>query len=256
VIEHNRPRWSTSRWLHCHGMLQSDHQRRSHWRPALTSGACLPAVCGVSDSKCAAANLVGAEQRHQADQERALDADGRVGDDTRGWTVGLGAVSRLVVHRERVMRELLETERLFVIGLHTTYGVLVRALVGWSSKREPPLTAELTLLTHSSARTAAVSAHRVREIADQQSLITHKDLNVIFSKVEVLLPIHEKQQEELVECAATRDEELLHRRVVPLKIIPFVKLHIDHENANHRSTITLNHCMANNRQFEVDSSSA
>mgnify|MGYP002379804661 FL=1 len=111
-------------------------------------------------------------------------------------------------------------------------------------------------MTHGSARTAAVSARRLREIADQQSLITHKDLNVIFSKVEVLLPIHEKQQEELVECAATRDEELLHRRVVPLKIIPFVKLHIDHENANHRSTITLNHCMANNRQFEVDSSSA
>ena len=137
----------------------------------------------------------------------------------------------------------------------TTHGVFVRALVGWSSKREPPLTAD-SLVTHGSARTAAVSAHRVREIADQQSLITHKDLNVIFSKVEVLLPIHEKQQEELVECAATRDEELLHRRVVPLKIIPFVKLHIDHENANHRSTITLNHCMANNRQFEVDSSSA
>jgi len=96
---------------------------------ALTSGACLPAVCGVSDSKCAAANLVGAEQRHQADQERALDAEGRVGDDTRGWTVGLGAVSRLVVHRERVMRELLETKRLFVNGLHNTW--CVRACSCW-----------------------------------------------------------------------------------------------------------------------------
>jgi len=91
----------------------------------------------------------------------------------------------------------------------TTHGVFVRALVGWSSKREPPLTAD-SLVTHGSARTAAVSAHRVREIADQQSLITHKDLNVMFSKVEVLLLIHEQQQQqqqELVECAATRDEE-------------------------------------------------
>jgi len=109
---------------------------------ALTSGACLPAVCGVSDSKCAAANLVGAEQRHQADQERAIDADGRVGDDTRGWTVGLGAASRLVVHRERVIRELLETERLFVNGLHNNMVCSCVLLLVGARSREPPLTAD------------------------------------------------------------------------------------------------------------------
>ena len=62
---------------------------------------CLPAVCGVSDSKCAAANLVGAELRQQADQDRATDADGRVGDNARGWTVALGALSSRGASRPR-----------------------------------------------------------------------------------------------------------------------------------------------------------
>jgi len=90
--------------------------------------------------------------------------------------------------------------------------------------------------------------HPLREIADQHSFITHKDLNLIFSNVEVLLPIHEQLLQELLECAATRDEEFCIGECF-LKIIPFLKLYIDYENANHRSTITLNHCMANSRQL-------
>jgi len=64
----------------------------------------------------------------------------------------------------------------------------------------------------------------------------------------VLLPIHEQLLQELLECAATRDEEFCIGECF-LKIIPFLKLYIDYENANHRSTITLNHCMANSRQL-------
>ena len=133
---------------------------------ALTSGACL--LCAVCQIRNALLRTSSAQSYVSKPTKTVRPTLTVVSATTPEAGRSLSEHYRLVVHRDRVIRELLETERFYVNGLHNM--VFVRARLGWSSNREPPLTADY-LLTHGSARTAAVSSSTSRD--RRSTLVRH-----------------------------------------------------------------------------------